>query len=398
MLIRKTPWRNESEPVIVIMAVLLLLGTINVFSSSFVLATTSYNNPYYFLIRHAVWLVLGIFVCFVCSRINYHRWQGITKWLLIATVLALVLVLVAGTVVNGARRWLSFAGFSVQPAEFAKLTGILIAARFLTVMMKHERKIDLLKAPPYWVIFFMAALVELEPDMGTACIVFGVPFLMAFLVGIPWKQVKVLFFTGIAGIIGLIVWQPYRLQRVLTTYDPWSDAQGVGYQAVQSMSTIGSGGLWGMGLGEGVSKYEYLPEAHTDFAFAIFAQEHGYLGVLLVIALFFMLAICCYYISARARDIYGQVLTIGIMLLVVGQAIGNLFMVSGTFPVVGVPLPFISYGGSSLLVTMASMGILLNICCHGFRLQHDERQDARKDAIREGRGGAQGTPPLRLVK
>ena len=266
------------------------------------------------------------------------------------------------------------------------------------VLFDSEKKIDLLKAPPYWVIFFMAALVELEPDMGTACIVFGVPFLMAFLVGIPWKQVKVLFFTGIAGIIGLIVWQPYRLQRVLTTYDPWSDAQGVGYQAVQSMSTIGSGGLWGMGLGEGVSKYEYLPEAHTDFAFAIFAQEHGYLGVLLVIALFFMLAICCYYISARARDIYGQVLTIGIMLLVVGQAIGNLFMVSGTFPVVGVPLPFISYGGSSLLVTMASMGILLNICRHGFQLQHDERQDARKDAIREGRGGAQGTPPLRLVK
>ena len=303
MLIRKTPWRNESEPVIVIMAVLLLLGTINVFSSSFVLATTSYNNPYYFLIRHAVWLVLGIFVCVVCSRINYHRWQGITKWLLLVTVGALILVLFAGVVVNGARRWLSFAGFSVQPAEFAKLTGILIAARFLTVMMKHERKIDLLKAPPYWIIFFMAALVELEPDMGTACIVFGVPFLMAFLVGIPWKQVKVLFFVGIGGLIGLIVWQPYRLLRVKTTYDPWSDAQGVGYQAVQSMSTIGSGGLWGMGLGEGVSKYEYLPEAHTDFAFAIFAQEHGYLGVLLVIALFFMLAVCCYYISARARDI-----------------------------------------------------------------------------------------------
>ena len=143
MLIRKTPWRNESEPVIVIMAVLLLLGTINVFSSSFVLATTSYNNPYYFLIRHAVWLVLGILVCFACSRINYHRWQSITKWLLIITVLALILVLVVGQVVNGARRWLSFAGFSVQPAEFAKLTGILIASRFLTVMMRREKKIDL---------------------------------------------------------------------------------------------------------------------------------------------------------------------------------------------------------------------------------------------------------------
>lgn len=333
---------------------------------------------------------MGILVCFVCSRINYHRWQGITKWLLVITVLALILVLFAGTVVNGARRWLSFAGFSVQPAEFAKLTGILIASRFLTLMMKREKKIDLLKAPPYWIILFMAALVELEPDMGTACIVFGVPFLMAFLVGIPWKQVKVLFFVGITALIGLIVWQPYRLLRVKTTYDPWSDAQGVGYQAVQSMSTIGSGGLWGMGLGEGVSKYEYLPEAHTDFAFAIFAQEHGYLGVLLVIALFFMLAVCCYYISARARDIYGQILTLGIMLLVVGQAAGNLFMVSGTFPVVGIPLPFISYGGSSLLVTMASMGILLNICHHGFQVQRGEARPEEHDAAHQA--------PLHLVK
>ena len=393
MLIRKTPWRNESEPVIVIMAVLLLLGTINVFSSSFVLATTSFNNPYYFLIRHVVWLLLGIIICVVCSRINYHRWQGIIKWLLPITVLALILVLGVGTVVNGARRWLSFAGFSVQPAEFAKLTGILLAAKFLTVMMKNEKKIDLLRALPYWIIFGMAALVEMEPDMGTACIVYGVPFLMAFLVGIPWKQVKGLFIFGIVGLAVLIIWQPYRLQRVLTTFDPWSDAQGVGYQAVQSMSTIGSGGLWGMGLGEGVSKYEYLPEAHTDFAFAIFAQEHGYLGVLLVIFMFFLLAVCCYYISLRARDIYGQILTLGIMLLVVGQAVGNLFMVSGMFPVVGVPLPFISYGGSSLLVTMASMGILLNICHHGFQPQHEHEPLPEPPAPRKSTA-----PPLRLVK
>ena len=394
MLIRKTPWRNESEPVIVIMAVLLLLGTINVFSSSFVLATTSFNNPYYFLIRHVIWLILGIAVCFVCSRVNYHRWQSITKWLLLITVGALVLVLAVGTVVNGARRWLSCAGFSVQPAEFAKLTGILIAARFLTVMMKNEKKIDLLRALPYWIILGMAALVELEPDMGTACIVYGVPFLMAFLVGIPWSQMKGLFIIGIVGLTGLIIWQPYRLQRVLTTFDPWSDAQGVGYQAVQSMSTIGSGGLWGMGLGEGVSKYEYLPEAHTDFAFAIFAQEHGYLGVLLVILLFFMLAVCCYYISARARDIYGQILTLGIMLLVVGQAVGNLFMVSGMFPVVGVPLPFISYGGSSLLVTMASMGILLNICHHGFQPSRESELPQTPPA----KPKEPIAPPLHLVK
>lgn len=364
MRIRKTLWSNEAEPVIVIMAVLLLLGTINVFSSSFVKAATEYSNPYYFLLRHVIWLLIGIPICFICSRINYHRWR---KWLpgfLVFVVASLIAVLFLGNVVNGARRWLSVGGFSFQPAEFAKLLGIFVAANYLSVQVKADRIVKVWSGP-YILMAIVAGLVELEPDMGTACIVFGVPFLMAFTVGIPWKHLKYLLLGALVLIPVMIVSQPYRLQRVLVTVNPWRDAQGVGYQSVQSMSTIGSGGFWGMGLGTGVSKYEYLPEAHTDFAFAIFAQEHGYIGVFMVILMFFLLTICCYYIASRAQDIYGQILTIGIMLLIVGQAIGNLFMVGGTFPVVGVPLPFISYGGSSLIVTMASMGILLNICYHG---------------------------------
>lgn len=375
MRIRKTLWSNEAEPVIVIMAVLLLLGTINVFSSSFVKAATEYNNPYYFLLRHVIWLLISISVCFVCSRINYHRWRRWLPWFLLFVVASLVAVLFFGNVVNGARRWLSVGGFSFQPAEFAKLLGIFVAANYLAVQVKAGRTIKVWSGP-YILMAVVAGLVELEPDMGTACIVFGVPFLMAFTVGIPWKYLKFLLLGALVVIPTLIVSQPYRLERVRVTYDPWSDAQGVGYQAVQSMSTIGSGGFWGMGLGTGVSKYEYLPEAHTDFAFAIFAQEHGYIGVFMVILMFFLLTICCYYIASRAQDLYGQILTIGIMLLVVGQAVGNLFMVSGAFPVVGVPLPFISYGGSSLIVTMASMGILLNVCYHGRKSQSPQSSES----------------------
>ena len=380
MRIRKTLWSNEAEPVIVIIAVLLLLGTINVFSSSFVKAATDFNNPYYFLLRHVIWLLIGIAVCFICSRIDYHRWRKWLPWFLFLVVASLVAVLFLGNVVNGARRWLSFGGFSFQPAEFAKLLGIFVAANYLAVQVKAGRTIQVWSGP-YFLMLIVAGLVELEPDMGTACIVFGVPFLMAFTVGIPWKHLKLLLIAVAILLPGLIVSQPYRLQRVLVTYDPWKDPQGVGYQAVQSMSTIGSGGFWGLGLGTGVSKYEYLPEAHTDFAFAIFAQEHGYIGVFMVILMFFLLMVCCYYIASRAQDFYGQILTIGIMLLIVGQAVGNLFMVSGAFPVVGIPLPFISYGGSSLIVTMASMGILLNICYHGRKSSssHPEEDESREE-------------------
>ena len=165
----------------------------------------------------------------------------------------------------------------------------------------------------------------------------------------------------------MILRQPYRIERLKVTFDPWSDAQNMGYQTVQSLSAIGSGELTGMGLGVGVSKYDYLPEAHTDFAFAIFCQENGFLGALFVFLLFAALAIYSARVANKAKDTYGQILSMGIMIIVVGQAIANLLMVGGMFPVVGVPLPFISYGGTSLIVTMASIGILVNIGRQGER-------------------------------
>ena len=223
-------------------------------------------------------------------------------------------------------------------------------------------------AVPFGAILVMAFLVYREPDFGTACIVFGVPLLMALVLLVPprrWAWIVPLT-VGMAFAIGTL--QPYRMKRIEVWFDPWSDARDAGYQMVQSLSTIGSGGIFGMGFGDGVSKYEYLPEAHTDFAFAIFSQEHGFFGVLLIFFLFAVLLITCMRVAARAKDTFGQVLALGIIFLVLGQALANLAMVAGLLPVVGVPLPFISYGGSSLIVTMAGMGMLLGIA--------DRSQDA----------------------
>ena len=190
---------------------------------------------------------------------------------------------------------------------------------------------------------------------------FGVPLLMALVLLVPPRRWLWIVPPTVLAAFAIGMLQPYRMKRLEVWYDPWSDARDAGYQMVQSLSTIGSGGIFGMGFGGGVSKYEYLPEAHTDFAFAIFSQEHGFFGVLLIFFLFAVLLITCMRVAARAADTFGQVLALGIVFLVLGQALANLAMVAGLLPVVGVPLPFISYGGSSLIVTMAGMGMLLGI-------------------------------------
>ena len=230
----------------------------------------------------------------------------------------------------------------------------------MALQVKANREIKFFTAQ-MGIIGVMALLTEQEPDMGTASIILGIPIIMIIVAGLDFKKVLKLVGAVIVGVILLILRQPYRLERLKVTYDPWSDAQNFGYQTVQSLSAIGSGELTGMGLGVGVSKYDYLPEAHTDFAFAIFCQENGFLGAVFVFLLFAALTIYAARVANRARDEYGQILSMGIMVLIVGQAVANLLMVGGMFPVVGVPLPFISYGGTSLIVTMASIGILANI-------------------------------------
>ena len=353
-------WTSDMEAIIAITVVLLILGTINVFSSSFIFAEAEFDTPYFFLKRHVANVFVGLIAFGVCFRFDYHVWR---KWIVIIlgfTVVALVAVLIIGPVVNGARRWLPLGVTQFQPAELAKLVSIMIAAAYIAFKVKRGQELHYLTRQTV-IIGVLAGLTELEPDMGTASIIFGIPILMLIVAGLKRDRILHLVGLGLVGAIAMIIREPYRLERLKITYDPWSDAQNYGYQTVQSLSAIGSGELTGMGLGVGVSKYDYLPEAHTDFAFAIFCQENGFLGAIFVFLLFAAFAVYGVRIANKARDEYGQVLAMGITILVVGQAIANMLMVGGMTPVVGVPLPFISYGGTSLIVTMAAIGILVNI-------------------------------------
>ena len=357
---RKRFWTSDMEAIIAITVVLIILGTINVFSSSFIFAEAEFDTPYFFLKRHVINVFIGLIAFAVCLHFDYHVWR---KWIVVVlgfTIIALILVLFVGPVVNGARRWLPLGFTQFQPAELAKLVSIMLAAAYISIKIKLEQKLNVISLQAI-IIGVMFLLTELEPDMGTSCIILGIPILMLIVSGLEKKQILTLLGTAFMGAAFLIWREPYRLERLKITYDPWSDAQNYGYQTVQSLSAIGSGELTGMGLGVGVSKYDYLPEAHTDFAFAIFCQENGFLGAIFVFLLFAAFAVYAARIANKARDEYGQILSMGIMILIVGQAIANLLMVGGMIPVVGVPLPFISYGGTSLIVTMAAIGILVNV-------------------------------------
>lgn len=389
MRTRYTLFKSETEPIVIVMVILLVTGTINVFSSSYVLAAMNFENPYYFLQRHLQWLLLGAIACWICRRINYQRLRGLMFIGLGINLFLLVAVLFIGTTVNGAQRWIALGPLSFQPAEFAKLMGVLMGSFSISsVLAKEHFRMDRdwpRVVIPFGAILLMAFLVYREPDFGTACIVFGVPLLMALVLLVPPRRWVWILLPVVVAALAIGTLQPYRMKRMEVWFDPWSDARNAGYQMVQSLSTIGSGGIFGMGFGDGVSKYEYLPEAHTDFAFAIFSQEHGFFGVLLIFFLFAVLLVASIRVATRAKDTFGQVLALGIIFLVLGQALANLAMVAGLLPVVGVPLPFISYGGSSLIVTMAGMGMLLGIADRSKSASPATKQKKEPPEVRRSR-------------
>ena len=287
---KKRFWTNDMEAIIAIMVVLLILGTINVFSSSFIFAEAEFDSPYFFLKRHVANIAIGLVAFGVCFHFDYHVWRRWIVVILFFTIIALILVLIVGPTVNGAKRWLPLGITQFQPAEMAKLVSIMIAAGYISLKIKLEQELNYLTLQ-MGIIAFIAGLTELEPDLGTATIILGIPLLMLVVSGLSKKKILQLAGMAIAGAAILIIREPYRLERLKITYDPWSDAQDYGYQTVQSLSAIGSGELTGMGLGVGVSKYDYLPEAHTDFAFAIFCQENGFLGAIFVFLLFSAFAV-----------------------------------------------------------------------------------------------------------
>ncbi len=359
-------WENPKDAIITLMILLMVIGCVNVFSASFVRAESMTGNPYHFLIRYLAYAAVGgLLFCITAFRLNYKLLMSPRFYMVIATVTVLLLVatLGIGTVVNGSRRWIYIGGFSLQASELAKVSVILMAASFLGDRLQRGQRVSLVGYPSnqaLLITIFFALLIYLQPDMGTASIVFSLMVGMYVLAGIPKLQVASLIGIGVA-LFGLAMLAPYRRERIFLWLDPWKDAQGGGYQMTQSLMAIGSGGLTGLPWGQGSSKFFYLPEAHTDFAFAIFCQEWGYIGALFLIACFVIMAWAMVTIAMNTKDRRGYILVAGATLFLIGQAAANMAMVTGLFPVIGVPLMFISYGGTSLIANMFTMGLVISV-------------------------------------
>ena len=352
-------WVSNTEAVLCIMFMLIIIGTVNIFSASFVKAGIEFNNTYYFLNRHLMCLAIGFVGMVFAIKLDYKKWRFINPFMLTITFIALILVAFIGVEINGSRRWLNI-GMQFQPSELAKLTVLIMVATYLGPLIDKKVKVTLWNLPMA-IILGISALVYKQPDLGTAAIIFGLAFFMHILAGMQKEDSIVLVVVALAFAILLTFSASYRIERVWAWLDPWAYQQNQGYQTVQSMIAIGSGGLFGAGLGMGTSKFFYLPEAHTDFAFAILCQEMGFMGALLVFILLGALAIYGGKIAYQVQDGFGKMLVVGITMLVVGQGVANIAMVSGLLPVIGVPLPFISYGGTSLIINMVAIGILVNV-------------------------------------
>ena len=369
-------WASPLEGLGFVTILLFLVGTINVFSASFVLGSQLLGDSLYFLKRHFAATLIGLAGMAFIIRQGYPWFlKRITFWAVI-TMALLIAVLVVGVEANGARRWLSIAGLTTfQPSELAKLVGVLAATAYIGPRL--DRRSVSLFSYPILITGALAALVTIQPDMGTGMIIIAmclVPYLVA---GISKREWIILGVVGGGG-VALLIWRAaYRAERILAWFNPEGYSQTSGYQPLQSLLAIGSGGLKGTGLGMGASKFYYLPEAHTDFAFAIWAQETGFIGAVVVLLLIGALASYGIRIAMESVDGRGRILAIGIVFLIVGQAIGNIAMVLSLLPVTGVPMPFFSYGGTALFVNIWAMGFLFSVAVESAR-RGNRRSDANK--------------------
>jgi len=352
-------WMSNMEAVVYSTLLLFIIGTVNIFSASFVEAGQMMNDSYFYLKRHLMMFGIGALAMIMMSRMDYKRLKPMIAILMVVTLGLLLTVHFSGIEINGARRWL-YIGFQFQPSELAKLAGIMITAGYLGSVIDYGRRATLLSAP-FFLTLLIAAIVLKQPDMGTAVIIIGVSIMLYIIAGLPKQELMILLGTGSAVFAYAAMTASYRAQRIAAWLNPWDYQQSIGYQSVQGLLAIGSGGFFGAGLGMGTSKFYYLPEGHTDFAFAVLCQEMGFVGAIIVLFLF---GIFTYYgvkIALRAPDGFGKMLAMGTVILVAGQAVLNIAMVSGLVPVVGVPLPFISFGGTALIVNLIAIGILLNV-------------------------------------
>ena len=340
-----------------------IFGIVMIYSSSYVWAEYKFHDPFKFLKNQSLFFIIGFFLMMIISKIDYKIYYSKSKQILFLALILLILVLIPGigTVRNGSRSWFGIGSFGVQPSEFAKIAIIIFSSKYLSGNEKDIKFFFKGVFPLLLLTLFLFFLIMLQPDFGTGVILVMSVIGIMFVAGVDFKFFFKLGILGVVGIIILIIIAPYRLERILSFLNPWADPLGSGFQIIQSLYAIGPGGLFGFGLGKSRQKHFYLPEPQTDFIFSIISEEFGFLGIILVSTFFITIIYRCFMISKRCNDTFGKYLSFGLSFSLAFQTVLNLMVVVGLIPVTGVTLPFLSYGGSSLLITLCSMGIILNI-------------------------------------
>ena len=341
---------------------LALFGIVMVYSASAIIAVRENNNQYYYVMKQGMWTIIGFGAMLAAMHFDYQRLRDrrIVYGLLVLSVV-LLLTVFAFSPVNGARRWIRLPGFSVQPSEISKLTLTIFLAYFLEKRAGEETAFWRTFVPCISVTGACALLVVAEPDLGTALMLAVVCAVMCYTAGARLLHLALAAVPALVGMAGLLIFTPWRMRRLVTFLDPWADPQGASYQVVQSLIAVGSGGTSGLGFAQGKQKLFFLPFAHSDFIFAVVGEELGLFGALTVIAVFGLLLWRGVRAALLAPDRFGMLLSLGLVTTIVTQALFNISVVLSLVPTKGIPLPFISYGGSSLVPTMVAVGILLNV-------------------------------------
>lgn len=358
--------KTEFDSVIFYTTILLVfIGIIMVFSASYVQSSFKHHDAYYFLKRNVIYAILGFISMMFISNIDYTFWKKNAKAIgIIATVLLLLVITPLGIKANGARRWLGFGGLTIQPAEIAKFATIIITAKIIEIRYDKMKSLTKGVIPVLIVPIIFFALIMCQPNMSTAGTIILVVFVMVFVAGMNMKFVIAMFGSGVAAFLVLALTSEYRLKRILSFLDPFQDPLGNGYQVIQGLYALGSGGLFGMGLGKSQQKWFYIPEPQNDFIFAIIGEELGLVGCAIVIMLFVILVYRCVRIALKCSNVFACMMVIGIGAQIGIQAALNIAVATSSMPVTGVALPFISYGGTSLIIFMSAVGIVLNISKH----------------------------------
>jgi len=353
----------EYYSIFIITSILFAIGIMMVSSSSTACGESYFNDPYWFIKRQIIWSVISFIALIIFSKLNYHSYSKLSNFIIVFAIglLALVLIPGFGIGVGGSQRWLNLLFFSIQPSEFVKIAVVVYLCDVLNKRYRNIYKIKNVIIPAFLVLSVITILIFMEPDFGSVFVIWVIVFIILFAGGVRFKHIAGLGFMWFAVAAGYLFMAEYRRERLFAFIDKSGEYSQSNFQVTQSLIALGSGNITGVGLGNSIQKYFYLPEAHTDFIFAILGEEFGLVGTILTVVLFLLFTFFGIRVCLKAKDFFGRILAAGLTSLIAVQAMTNISVVVGLVPVTGLTLPFISFGGSSLLASMISVGIILNI-------------------------------------